>query len=398
LGRFGNVMIVSETTLSVALLSAAVVLAWGFARYAERGVDLPHGEILTAQVYIAPPADGPTFDQRRTESHDALLQAVATLPGVNAFGSASSLPRLSPRAEPIEFESANGEALLASATIPQVRIRPGFLAVLGGQAVTGRLFSASDLDAQAPPVAIVNQPFVDAVLAGQNPIGRRFRVLPANDDDPRPEWREIVGVVPDLGILVGDADRTAGYYVPMRYESLFYLALQTRSNPQELAAPLRRAVFELDPDIVLSRVQPLEAVGQEDRTALLAMSSVLSAIGMAALGLSLVGMYAVMSLAVTRRTREIGIRVALGATRRQILQSILGRSGALLAIGAVLGSLLALGLTTVMDRVLVSQLPNPGAWVLPVVALFLALSGFLASWAPAHRALGINPTEALGHD
>lgn len=399
MGPLSSIMIVLETTFSVALLSAAVVFAWGFTRYAEQTLDLPQEKILTAQIYIkTPAASGPTLERIGTESHDALLRAVAEVPGIDAFGTTSSLPKLSPRSERIEFESVNGAATNATAMVPQVGIRPGFLDALQGRAISGRMFAPSDLYAEAPAVAIVNQPFVDNVLSGQNPIGRRFRVVPQDEDEARPEWREIVGLVPDLGILVGDPDRTAGYYVPLRHQNLFYLAMRTSGNPQELAAPLRQAIFKLDPEILVTRVVPLETVGHEDQTALLALGSVLTALGFAALGLSLVGMYAIMSLAVTRRTREIGIRVALGATRRQILESVLGRSGALLAFGAILGSVTAMGLMSVMDKILVSQLPNPGAWVAPFIALFLGVAGLLASWAPAHRALGINPTEALGHD
>ncbi len=387
IGRFGGSVIVAETALSVALLSGAVVMAWGFARYAEQGVDLPRGEILTAQLYVAPALD---------VTQEEILEAVARLPGVSALGAGSSLPRLSPYPDPVEIEPLPGEAATAASPIPAVGMRPGFFESLGGRVVSGRNFLTSDYAADAPAVAIVNQPFVDRHLEGRNPIGRRLRIAGNRGSRPEP-WREIVGVVPDLGILVGDADRAAGYYVPMLRRPLFYLSLRTPGDPAQLAAPLRRALFDLEPEILVTRVNPLEEVGQEDRSALLVMSAALTGIGAAALGLSLVGMYAIISFSVARRTREIGIRIALGAGHRQILESVVGRAGLLLGIGAVIGGALALGMNAMMDRVLVSQLPDPGFWVFPGVALLLGFAGLLASWVPARRALRIQPTEALRH-
>lgn len=394
IGRVGGAMIVGETALSVALLSGAVVLAWGFARYAEQRVDLPRGEVLTAQLYVAPSAGGEA-DVLATQQE--VLDAVGRLPGVAAYGAATALPRMTPAAEMVRLEPLVGEPQPAPVPLPAVGVSAGFFESLRGEVTAGRGFRADDYTPGAPPVAIVNQPFVDTVLGGRNPIGRRIRVVRADGDDAGEDWREIVGVVPDLGLLVGDAGRAAGYYVPLWGRNLFYLTLLAQGDPLPLADPLRRRLYEVDPEILVTRVDPLEAVAKEDRAGFLVMSSVLTAVGVAALTLSLVGMYAILSFTVTRRTREIGIRVALGASDRRVLQSIVGRSVLLLALGAMIGGGLAVGLTTALDRMMVSQLPDPGVWVLPAVAGLLALAGTVASWVPARRALRIRPTEALRH-
>jgi hypothetical protein len=264
--------------------------------------------------------------------------------------------------------------------------------------VAGRSFVPSDFAAGAAPVTVVNEPFVQKFLGGRNPIGRRIRIdrPPSADGQPSP-WMEIVGVVPDLGLSVGDPEMRAGYYTTARDEMLWYMAIRTTADPRTLISPLRGAVARLDPDLQIQYIRTLEDVDREERAFLGAVASALTAMGGMALLLSIVGIYALLSFMVTRRTREIGIRVALGAARWQVLRSIAGGAAAHLAIGGLLGSLLGVAFVQ-MRSLLIISIPGPGFSMPATIFLTLAVAGAVACWVPARRALAVRPSEALGAD
>lgn len=249
----------------------------------------------------------------------------------------------------------------------------------------------------AAPVAIVNEPFVRKFLGGRNPIGRRIRVDTFRDDRAAQPWREIVGVVPDLGLSVGDKAMAAGSYVPARDERLWYLVLRTASDPLTLAGPLRAAIANVDPDLQLEDIRTLEAAGQEDRVFLTGVATALTAMGGMALALSIVGIDALLSFMVSRRTREIGIRVALGAANWQVVRSITAGAAVYLVLGGVLGSALGMVFVQMRSLILIS-IPAPGVWMPSTIFLTLAIAGLTACWLPGRRALRIRPAEALSAD
>ena len=402
-GRIGGTMMVVEMALSVALVSGAVSLARGVARYGELEVDLPDREVLTAQISLDavtvadPRAAG--AESAGATTRERLLAAVRDIPGVVGAGAATSLPRMSPGARSVSLAPADGAGDPEAVRAPVVGVSEGFLESLDGEALAGRLFGALDFAPGAAPVALVNSRFVDRFYQGRNPVGRRLRVDESGEgESAAADWREIVGVVPDLGIVVGDPQLAAGLYVPVAEEELLYLAARTEGDPLRLAEPLRRAIYAVDPALVVRRVDRLDAVNLDDRVALRVFSAVLVGIGLAALVLALVGMYAIVSFTITRRTREIGIRIALGAAPRQILGSVFGRAAALLAIGGLVGSALAALLVGLRASIFASTLPDAGPWVFPTVLLLLAAVGVLACLAPARRALAVDPSRALSQE
>jgi ABC-type antimicrobial peptide transport system permease subunit len=164
-----------------------------------------------------------------------------------------------------------------------------------------------------------------------------------------------------------------------------------------LIAPLRNAVAGVNPDLQIQELMPLEDVGWDERAFLLWIAGSLSAMGGMALLLSIVGIYALLSFVVTRRTREIGIRVALGARRWQVLRSVTGAAALNLAIGGLLGSALGIAFVSMRSLILIS-IPEPGFWMPATIFLTLAIAGLTACWIPARRALGIRPAEALNAD
>jgi putative ABC transport system permease protein len=385
-GKVGAVLLVAEIALSIALLNGAVTMARAFTSYIDEIPALPRNQVLTAQLGRI----------REPQQRDRMIEAIRTLPGVVAAGAAQHLPRLYPPPRPISVESIGDEPVIAPRPAPGHAVGRGFLESIGGQPVAGRLFAAADFAAGAAPVAIVNEPFVREFLDGRNPIGRRIRVANRQGVEAEP-WREIVGVVPDLGLSVGDPALTAGFYTPVADEMLWYLVVRTTVDPVTLTAPLRAAVANVDPDLQLQEIRPLEEAGWEERVFLSGIATALTAMGGMALLLSIVGIYALLSFMVTRRTREIGIRIALGARSWQVLRSITGGASIYLLIGGVLGSVLGVLFAQARAVILIS-IPAPGFWMPATIFLTLAIAGLTACWLPARRALAIRPSEALSAD
>ena len=386
-GRTGAVLLVVEIALSVALLNGAVTMARAFASFVDEVPALPKNRVLTAQLGRI----------RAPEDRDTVVAAARALPGVVAAGAGQHLPRLYPPPRATSVEPMAGEPIMAPQPAPGHAVGEGFLEAVGGRPVLGRSFTSGDFVAGAAPVAIVNEPFVARFLGGRNPIGRRIRIDDRSAGGTPQPWREIVGVVPDLGLSVGDPALAAGFYIPVRDEMLWYLVIRTSIDPLTVIAPLRAAVANVDPDLQLQEVRSLEEAGREERVFLSAIATALSAMGGMALMLSIVGIYALLSFMVTRRTREIGVRVALGAQGWQVLRSITGAAAVYLLIGGAVGSVLGI-LFAQMRAVILISIPAPGLWMPSTIFLTLAIAGGVACWLPARRALSIRPSEALNAD
>jgi predicted permease len=393
-GRSAPVTTVLQVAMSVALLGAALLAVRGMSLYAGRLDSVPEDHILTAGMSLGGPggADSADVTYRRIEA------AVSVLPGVEHAGFATQVPRVEAPTVPVSVDAAPGEPPAEPHIAPVVGARPGFLAALGARPVLGRFLQREDFLPGAPEVAVVNESFVRKFLHGRYPLGRRVRFVPrtrvGGDDAAPPPWREIVGVVPDLGLSVGDPELEAGVYVPLRDPSWVYLAVSVSGSPATLADPLRRALARVDPELLVSRVQTLDHVASENATALALFGALLGALGGMALLLSVVSTYALVSFTVSRRLREVGIRVALGASRGAVLRSVAGRAAFHVALGAALGA--PLGLLLVQTRRLfVFRVPAGEWWILPSVAMAMLAAGVLASWYPAQRALGVEASEAL---
>jgi len=382
-GGFGSVgrVLVVEIALSVALLNCALVTGRAFTSYVGDIPSLPKGQVLTARLN----------GEESKAARGALLASIRTFPGVISAGAASHLPRLDPMAMAIAIDPVNGETQHISGAAPVTEVSDGFLESIGGKPMAGRSFTANDFLPGAAPVAIVNQPFVDRFFDGRSPIGRRVQVSAA-------AWREIIGVVPDLGVSAGDRAKAAGVYVPLPDQaSSLYLAIRAAGNPNTLAGPLRRAVVAIDPKADLRAIHMLEDVGREQRSFLSSLASAMTALGVMTLLLSVVSIYALLSFMVTRRTREIGIRVALGARRGQVMATVAGSALALVLVGTAIGTLL--GVTVAgFQSVMLIRMPDAGVATPAIVIGALALSSLAAAWVPTRRALGIRPSEALASE
>ncbi|MGH7577058.1 MAG: ABC transporter permease [Longimicrobiales bacterium] len=279
--------------------------------------------------------------------------------------------------------------------------------VLGAPILAGRSFNAADLES-GHRVVIVNQSFVDRVLQGRNAIGRRVRFTNREWWDPwSPEpgpWYEIVGVAKDLGMKeLGQASVPdgAGLYDPLaRGQIPVYMAVRVRSDPASFGPRLREVAHAVDPTLRLYDYRRMDELHHGAQTALANLLRITLLTSSVALLLSLAGIYSVTSFAVSRRTREIGIRVALGADARRIIVAIFARPLAQVAVGIVAGA----GLVGAMTRGIMgdrSMSTAPSAEEIGLVlasAVLVAGACLLACSVPARRALAVQPTEALNAD
>lgn len=272
---------------------------------------------------------------------------------------------------------------------------PGFLESLGTRPVAGRLITEEDLLPGALPVAVVNEPFVAAFLGGGQPLGARVRVVDGRDPGAAPEWREVVGVVPDLGLSLGDPALAAGLYLPLtEVQGGVYLTVHVEGDPAAYGRPLRQAAAATGHDVILANLSTLADVGSDNVVALGVISGALTLLGAGALVLSIASLYAISSFTVTRRTREIGVRIALGASGTEVVRSVVGRTALFLAAGAAAGTVLG-GAILRVRSIFVFRVPSGEPWLLPAIAVLLCVVGALASWVPARRAASIHPVEAL---
>ena len=272
-----------------------------------------------------------------------------------------------------------------------VAISPEFFRTFGVSMLQGRPFSRADRDG-GPLVAIVNRAFAARFFSG-DAVGRRVRVKASGD------WATIVGVVPVVGILGGNGDRNSGtdaVYVPLAQSDWANVAVAARTSGDAtaLVATLRDIVAEIDPDVPLYQEGRLDATLAHASTGEKVFGGLFTFFGLSALLLSVVGLVGVLGFSVSRRTRELGIRVALGSRPASILWLVL-RDGVLqLLVGLGVGLGIAALAAPQFGEALFEQRPHDPS-VYALIALVLIIAGALAAIVPARRALGVSPMTAL---
>ena len=396
-------MIPVQVALSVALLAGSVSLARALSGYSERLALLPSGEMMTARIYIPPPlSEGQSLqvsEAWQTDSiqavrrqgggsprdHDRAARPWPTRPGCR--GTRHRSARWRSRASP------PGRRLSPHRSPP---VSAGFFQALGVAPTAGREF-LPEAPVAGPPEAgevVVNESFVARHLGGRNALGRRVRLVEEVGPDGGAEWLTVVGVVPDLGMSPGDPVHAGGIYLRMGRSNYFHVVMRGAPGAADaLVPPLQRVASRLE-DVRVDEIMPLEEAGWESRALLGGLSASLGGLGLGALVLSLMGLYAIMAFSVSRRTREIGVRVALGSSRSRVLGSILGRAAVQLVGGAAAGWALAVAVLGGTGMLPIRVAPGE-PWLAPAVAMLMVAAGLAAAWVPARRALAVEPSEAL---
>jgi predicted permease len=329
--------------------------------------------------------DFPNWKEAR-QFNDELRRRVAALPGVTGVTVAGNHPLEAGFTSSITMPGREAEA--ADWPEPSIRrIDPGYQPTLAVPLVSGRQFAESD-DVQAPPVVLINDAARQRFFGTRDPLGQKIRLWGAE--------RAVIGVLADERFK-GLAEAAApAVYLPTTQVPVTGGSLLVRVNgdPALLAASVRKIVRELDPALPLFGVEPLvntlaDSTGQRRFTML-----VLGVFAAVALLLAMIGVHGVLSYTVAQRTREIGIRMALGADRNRVRSLVLGQGARLAAAGLGLGIAGAVGVARLLSSLLYGVHPNDPATIV-AVAGGLGVVAMLASWLPARRAAGVEPSVAL---
>lgn len=390
--RIRGFLVVVEIVLALVLLSSAGLLAQSFLRLRQVQPGFEAGGIMTVRLVLPDAEYGKT--EQIAAFYSRLMDRVAMLPGVTSAAASWWLPL---SGSEITLDVDNPEHPLPEADRPITQansVTPDYFKTLHIPLIRGRTFTERD-DAKSPPVTVVNEIFARQFFPGQDPIGKR--ITPSGTaDGQKPPVREIVGVVGDAKAISLIAKAKPQLYFPHQQFARpgMSLLVRTANDPHAIVPALREAAAGFDKNVPIFRPRTLEeyvslSVAQPRFNALL-----VGLFSVVALLLAAAGIFGVMSYSVTQRTQEIGIRLALGAQRGDVLRLIVVQGMRLVALGVGAGLIMALGLNRLLEGLLYEVSATDFSTLLMVSAV-LALIAFLACWWPARRASGIDPMVAL---
>ncbi len=389
--RLRSALVFADVALALLLLTGAGLMMKSFVRLLEvnPGFDPSHALTLTLSLW------GPkSADSLAVAFFDQVLDRVRAIPGVESAGIVSQLPlggNLDMYGVHVEGKSLPNPEEDPSAD--RYSITPGYLRAMRIPLLRGREFDERDI-ATAPAVALVNESMARQFWPGEEPLGKRFRM-----GDTKGPWKTVVGVVGDVLHKGLDAPHTIQVYLPNTQfaDSLAILAVRTSNEPASIAAAVRSEIVGLDPQVPISAVATMDEVVSASVANRRFGALLFLLFGAIALVLTTVGIYGVISYGVAQRTHEIGIRLALGAGRREVLSLIVGETMRPALLGAAVGLGAAFALTRLLTGLLYNVTPTDPTVFVAVLSL-LAGVAFLASYIPARRATRIDPIVALRYE
>jgi putative ABC transport system permease protein len=354
----------------------------------------PTENLFTARLGLFE-ADYPTPEACR-RFYDALLRDLEEERGVRSVALTSDLPGRGAMMQPLTME---GVAYATDKDHPlahRVVVTPRYFDTIDVAPIRGRVFARTD-GPDGAPVAVVNERFVSLFFPNEDPLGRRIKL--GDENEP---WLTIVGVVPDLhlGGAIGFVDpKNEGVYIPLSQNTINFMSIMMRTEeaPTTYTAMVQDRIQAIDPTLPIYWVRSLSEQYRLDTWFYRAFGTLFMSFGVAALILATIGLYGVMSFSAQNRTREIGIRMALGAGARSVLALILRFGAIQLGVGLLLGVALAAFLSRALGMLLVGVDPWDPA-IFGIVLLTLAATGILASFIPARRATRVDPVDALTYE
>lgn len=393
IGRLSRLLVMSELAFSVALLVAAGLMVKGMMNMRQLDYGIFQEETFTARVGLFE-TDFPEETARQQFFVD-LQERLRNRPEITHAALTSVLPGFTAAQGPVEIQGMEYQGERDYPRVGAAYISPGFFETFGVEVLEGRDFNQQDVMG-SEPVAIVNRSFAARHFSRQDPLGRQIRSGAGDETSP---WRTIVGVVPDLymeGLANGDTFHPNGYYAPMGQADLRFvsIAVKGRVAPQAMGRVLQEEVATLHADTPLYWMRTMATGLRETIWYVDLFGGLFGVFGGLALLMAAAGLYAVMATGVAQRTREVGIRMALGAHANSVLGMVLRQGVFQIAVGLTLGLVLALLVSRGIEAMLFGVEP----WDLNV---FLAISGVmltsggLASLIPARRATRVDPVEAL---
>jgi putative ABC transport system permease protein len=389
--RFHDVLVVWEVALSMVLLVGAGLLLRSALALQSTGTGFAPERLLTWEFRL-PPAKYREPGQIAAFYRQA-LERLGAVPGVESVALVRAIPFSGNGGS--ELYAVEGRDEPAAGKEPSAQsniVSPGYFHTMGIPLVRGRVFDGHDGPA-TPPVVVVNDTMARQVWPGADPVGRRLRFK------GRDRWVTVVGVVGDVkhGGL-GDEPVAQVYTAHEQDPRIFAcLVARTTGDPLAMAGPLRQAFWSVDPDQPVWKVRSMEDLMRAAGGSSRAMATLVVAFASVSVLLAAIGLYGVMSYAVSLRTREIGIRMALGAHAREVRRLVVGRGMALTALAVLLGLLGAAVLSRLLVSLLFGVTATDVATFSAAAALMCAVS-FLAAWLPARRASRLDPLVALSEE
>lgn len=384
-GRLRKALVVTEVALSLVLLVSSVLLMQGFARIRLADLGFDRSDVLTARTLL-PEAQYP--DSESVNDFDTRLQArLAAIPGVVTVGATNTLP--------LQGWSGTWYVLggedFGNPEIRQVLgfkyVLPGYFQSMDVPLVRGRYIQDSDRPGSLP-VVVINQTLARLRWPDSDPIGRQI----VTSSGPE----EIVGVVGDTRDGGADSPTPALAFFPAQQSTQRFMGWTVEASvpPSSLVEPVRAAVRSLDPTVPTYDVMPMDALIERSLGGDLIMAKIMAALAIIALVLALGGVYGVMAYTVRQRTREMGIRLSLGAQRHNVMALVVRQGTSLALLGVVIGTGVALAVTRGLSRFLFGVSPFDLPTFVSVAAVLVA-AGVLATLLPARRATKVDPVVSL---
>jgi putative ABC transport system permease protein len=390
-GRIGKWLVTAQIAFSSALLVAACVLGWTV--YSTRDANIQfHPEQLLAGRIELQEGTQPT-PEARAIFYRKLLTRLAEEPGVEAvavssrdFVGSGVYTAVAPEGMVFKHDNERPNVWLEV-------VSEGYFNLIGVRPRQGRLFDSRDYNV-AQRSAVVNESFARRFWPGEDPVGRRFKSSQTDD-----HWVTVVGVVPDLkmqGVFQPEGRNEEGFYLVQDQMGWGWLDLfvRVKGDPAKIITPLRQAIASLDPDQPIHSVATLEVRTQRAMRGFTMIGTMAGLFAAVTLFLGAIGVYGVTSLAVSRRVHEFGIRMALGASVRQVLGLVLAQGGRQIGLGLLAGLATGFAITRPMQNIFGPQMAN-NPFIYVVVAAIIACVGLVALWLPARRASRIDPMQAL---
>jgi putative ABC transport system permease protein len=389
--RLRNLLVIGEVALSLVLLVASGLLVRSFVQILQVKPGFNPDHMITMWMNFT--SVRYSDNARSTQLLDQLLPRVAALPGVEGVAVSNDIP-LEGDDTTTGIAAAEGRPPFERAQRPLVGVHfvnSGYFHSMGIPLLRGRELAANDT-VKSNPVVVINQKIAEDIWPGQDPLGRHITILGDKE-------LEVVGIVGNVLHNGLSEPVQAESYLPFAQNPSSYvgLAIRSRGDRAALFAAVRNIVAELDPELPVHDMRPMAQVVAETLATRRLTLWLVGAFGALALVLSFVGIYGVMSYAVTERVHEIGVRTALGAQRRDIFGLFIGGGMRLAGIGLVLGAAAAFLATRAMSSLLFGvSASDPVTYV--VIAALLALAAFAACYVPARRALAVDPIVALRYE
>ena len=396
--KFGGIwsfLISGQVAFTLLCLPAAAGIASNVLRGQAKSAAFPAERYLTFRLDVDNEAlagdkgipDDKQIAARRARAYEELAHRLREEPGVTQVTHGDRLPTTSPEWVPVEMEQdgkltrlqGNYEGGFAMAAVGA-----GYHEAFGAHIVAGRALHAAD--AANGPV-VVNEAFMRVV--GRNPVGTRIRTLPHENGEPGP-WHEVVGVATDLWTFPADWGGAAYIYKVASNLDPVVVAVRVAGDAAPLAPRVAALARQVDAGLHLREIVTLDDIVAQEQTRMVVGSVVFGSILLVALIFSAASLYALMAVTVERRTREIGIRIALGANQERVLRTVFARAGRQLAGGILAGNTIVLLIAWRKEALTPDLL-----YALAIMSIIMAAVGVLACAAPARRALRVQPTEAL---